>query len=98
PPASALFPYTTLFRSDEGAVARPAPFASGVAPPGGQAEVIADPAQRLVHRAGVVGAEVEDVDRLAGALQHREHGVDAVVHVEVGDRKSTRLNSSHDQI
>src|SRR5258708_13555595 len=60
PPRSTLFPYTTLFRSDEDGCG-------------------------LGARAG------RGHDRVS--LQHRVHGERA--HAENVDRKSTRLNSSH---
>src|SRR5256885_9674426 len=58
PPRSTLFPYTTLFRSEEEAVGRDG---------AGEAE-------------GAGGAD---------------HGVEEEVGRAAGDRKSTRLNSSH---
>src|SRR5438128_8513067 len=56
PPRSTLFPYTTLFRSDQGCS------------PGGR--------------------------RASAASERRA----VAVHLQVGDRKSTRLNSSHGSI
>src|SRR5206468_6665587 len=90
PPTPLLFPYTTLFRSlDAG---RPQRDELGGVPPGGDA---ADPRDRNgdariasqrshhVERDGLDrGAAVAAV---GGATAHQ-------------DRKSTRLNSSHDQI
>src|SRR2546428_2084319 len=82
PPRSTLFPYTTLFRSD--AVAW-VPFSRG--------------------------RELAGLLRWLGVSEVREHAGDALAEVAVldlpdfdsivpehRDRKSTRLNSSHDQI
>src|SRR5206468_10352787 len=67
PPRSPLFPYTTLFRSEE---------ADGVR----------------------VAVEGEGVGRLAANERNVvARGVSAAYDA-AGDRKSTRLNSSHDQI
>src|SRR3712207_8994877 len=83
PPRSTLFPYTTLFRSDRHAAARDA-----------------------LHRDRPVGADAE-LRRLEEAVEVVvrdvvEQRCEAVVHarllVGVGDRKSTRLNSSHANI
>src|SRR5437773_9670581 len=63
PPRSTLFPYTTLFRSDQGVERRDG--------------VVEHHAQAPFHRA----VDVADRRRLDHAMK--------------GDRKSTRLNSSH---
>src|SRR2546430_16478635 len=94
PPRSTLFPYTTLFRSQphlvvvvEAAAGREVePGLLGFLP-GGQPlvalRVAAQPGQHLLGRVGSgVGEPV------------REAELDR----ELGDRKSTRLNSSHSQI
>src|SRR2546421_8624858 len=65
PPRSTLFPYTTLFRSQN-------------------------------HRAGH-----RDIERAqAGLYRDREPDIGGAMHMvgHARDRKSTRLNSSHDQI
>src|SRR2546422_6405475 len=69
PPRSTLFPYTTLFRSRHGFVAR-----RGQRP------------SAILGRVGALrgGRHLEQVDRAVGASH--------------GDRKSTRLNSSHGYI
>src|SRR3712207_8336104 len=87
PPRSTLFPYTTLFRSDDGGhlAARPrelVPAGDDVREDdrrGGRREE--EPAQDAVD---LPGGEV------AGALHAR--------HLRALDRKSTRLNSSHANI
>src|SRR2546428_6371073 len=63
PPRSTLFPYTTLFRSDD---------------------------VDLRHRPGVPAS----VEQEGGDVVLRT----AALLLDGGDRKSTRLNSSHDQI
>src|SRR3712207_8811066 len=80
PPRSTLFPYTTLFRSDEEPGPGEAPLVLLVIPDD-VAGVLAQPA----------------LDALAELL--RPVDVD-LLHpvVAVGDRKSTRLNSSHAKI
>src|SRR3712207_8116360 len=84
PPRSTLFPYTTLFRSR----VRPA----AVVVDGGRAElqVLGQQAELLPHLAqGTVLGRLPRVQRAAGSPPR------AAV---VGDRKSTRLNSSHANI
>src|SRR2546421_1320750 len=82
PPRSTLFPYTTLFRS-RGAHRHP-PHAPGAA---------------RVPR-GAAGRERPARMRLAGPAvsRARDQGGAAAARHRPGDRKSTRLNSSHDQI
>src|SRR2546430_9850541 len=90
PPRSTLFPYTTLFRSP------------------GRADV--DPVRETEHQGG---HDAEHADRdLEPTVQHgrarravrdtpKQPGAKAeAAHVggDDGDRKSTRLNSSHSQI
>src|SRR3712207_7616615 len=71
PPRSTLFPYTTLFRSQD---------------------LLADPATQRRVRPPQVDREVDAGHRQKAARQ--EVGLD----VDGGDRKSTRLNSSHANI
>src|SRR2546421_4460283 len=84
PPRSTLFPYTTLFRSElGGAVAAAAQVGGALAR---QLRRVAEQ-DRAIGQLRVRGAGVEErVDRPAEALAGQV------------DRKSTRLNSSHDQI
>src|SRR5206468_6438827 len=95
PPGAPLFPYTTLFRSRERGL--PA-----------QRDLFVELQQRLLERARLfrAGAALE-LQRDAGAFGQPAHGVDegnvlVLLHegedVAALDRKSTRLNSSHDQI
>src|SRR3712207_9441946 len=94
PPRSTLFPYTTLFRSrprgnpgDEDVRARPG--STGALPR----------FSREVHpglpRAGAVHEDVPVHDPAGPELRHR-HAAGASP--DLGDRKSTRLNSSHANI
>src|SRR2546428_10344791 len=88
PPRSTLFPYPTLFRSD---VTRPVVVAADVRPP-----LPDDEPAHIVRIAGPdrrqEGAAVEQGEPVAVEAQH-------VGLLGAGvDRKSTRLNSSHDQI
>src|SRR5256886_5618795 len=69
PPRSTLFPYTTLFRSQQNRLLDVGPLY--IEPRGVQRQAVIEP--------GGLGAEL-------------------VVPERVGDRKSTRLNSSHSQI
>src|SRR3712207_8355895 len=87
PPRSTLFPYTTLFRSGlrrRGRRDRDAPLH-----------------RRAVDRAPVlVAARRREPDRAALAVAEAARGLGGVVVQRrvVGDRKSTRLNSSHANI
>src|SRR5256885_11853067 len=88
PPRSTLFPYTTLFRSDDGIFINPAR-ARGIGTDCGM-DHHREPALNLLQilqyaraRPVKIGAVLED-DKNIGIA---EHGL--------RDRKSTRLNSSH---
>src|SRR5258708_21099984 len=80
PPRSTLFPYTTLFRSHG---IRPEVRAARPAPPGPDA----------IPPVVAVG------EAAAGPTYHRggkaPHVIDEALPDPAGDRKSTRLNSSH---
>src|SRR5256712_1607915 len=85
PPRSTLFPYTTLFRS--------------------QASLVDVPGHEGFVRNMLAGATGIDVALLVIAAdegimpQTEEHlAIVELLGVRRGDRKSTRLNSSHDQI
>src|SRR2546421_6642297 len=82
PPRSTLFPYTTLFRSIE--VVLPGEHALGVQRAAERERGAHGELQRLL---------VRDGERTREPEAHRAH-----VGVGRRDRKSTRLNSSHDQI
>src|SRR5436309_6075924 len=83
PPRSTLFPYTTLFRSALAAAAV---------------------ARELVQVGPLAEAALAGYDQLAALLDDvdRDDAVLAVerdaAHAAAGDRKSTRLNSSHVKI
>src|SRR3712207_6997754 len=87
PPRSTLFPYTTLFRS--------------VSEVGGDHDPALPPVRRLVDD---VRRRVDDVGEVT-RRDDRERPLEAIpevarrmAHRVVGDRKSTRLNSSHANI
>src|SRR5206468_10764803 len=84
PPSSTLFPYTTLFRSDEHAH---------------QHDPLEAVAQEHVGPAEQRRAHERHVEVLAvGASEHGEDLEAEHREAPEEDRKSTRLNSSHDQI
>src|SRR3712207_8136611 len=89
PPRSPLFPYTTLFRSDNAS---------------GAAALVAIARDLLRHppAASVVIAAIDAEERgMSGArgLVRALEGRDVVLNVNLDiDRKSTRLNSSHANI
>src|SRR3712207_9031694 len=94
PPRSTLFPYTTLFRSMDGA-------GHGGQQPGGGARPAEEAGQVLGQ-----AAALDELHRVVGpalVLAHLVDGHDVRV-VQAGggpdleDRKSTRLNSSHANI
>src|SRR2546430_15653095 len=94
PPRSTLFPYTTLFRS-----IRRVPLvelAEGLEPCEPLAALtLPECLERFLVDAGLrVGPRGELLGRRVPALLE-QHRLDRVL---VGDRKSTRLNSSHSQI
>src|SRR2546428_1890988 len=82
PPRSTLFPYTTLFRSPEHRALLHA------APP--ERYPLQEPVSRRVAGRGPRGR--------ADALDVPGSGTSSASARPLGDRKSTRLNSSHDQI
>src|SRR3989440_2280986 len=82
PPRSTLFPYTTLFRSPRFRGALPARYSPRRPPPRTAARRSRDDARDKHTRAG--GAPRRERTRLRAR--------------RAPDRKSTRLNSSHDQI
>src|SRR2546427_6878546 len=87
PPRSTLFPYTTLFRSvvghaDDQRIGLP----------------LLDALAGL-GQAGLAGLGADGGQRVGRAQHARAHGAARALGPEVeGDRKSTRLNSSHSQI
>src|SRR5205085_12408806 len=90
-PGSTRFPYTTLFRSAR--LVRPAALGQDA---GG---VVQQPRRRGAVAQGVLGV----AGGLAGPAPGRQDEAAAVVgvavlRVQLEDRKSTRLNSSHRQI
>src|SRR2546427_1223073 len=87
PPRSTLFPYTTLFRSRAGRPATGGGVAARSARVSGESRLHAQRRLDAVpHRQRLVGLEARVCSRHDAAAD------------ESGDRKSTRLNSSHSQI
>src|SRR5206468_10999562 len=84
PPISTLFPYTTLFRSLR---SRPRPGVAGVI-----GSIVAIFVGGALMVAGYYAVERFIMGQAAAAE------VPGNIFQVVGDRKSTRLNSSHDQI
>src|SRR3712207_8076613 len=84
PPRSTLFPYTTLFRSARAPEGRPVLLHARLV--GGQR---ADHVLRPRRRVGRPAAPLQGCLRGGGERAERAHD---------GDRKSTRLNSSHANI
>src|SRR3712207_9097715 len=94
PPRSTLFPYTTLFRSVEGLAAGSGAFLHGhtyQAHPVACAAALA--VQRVIAEDGLLENVRNTGARLEARLKEQLGG-----HPNVGDRKSTRLNSSHANI
>src|SRR3989475_7658689 len=89
PPRSTLFPYTTLFRSSR---ARPRTGAPDLLPPRrGTARRLPPPAPCWPHLQGACLSPRPPVQLVAPTRVALADGA-------IGDRKSTRLNSSHSQI
>src|SRR2546428_6312998 len=91
PPRSTLFPYTTLFRSEQSV-----PLLRG-----GVDCLIAETAQDLLElRSQIFGARkaMEEVGRRVPLIAQKICERSSSRSCAVSDRKSTRPNSSHDQI
>src|SRR5207249_5406565 len=87
-PGSTLFPYTTLFRSFERLVLFDR--RQHILPTdAGQSEVQQD--QVRPRRLRILSFLPQELQRVLAGLQPRH----AVLNLSLGDRKSTRLNSSH---
>src|SRR2546430_14957266 len=94
PPRSTLFPYTTLFRSGEQAVDRVADHVDDAGVRDDRAHPLGDALEPRPVR--VVGRGFAADPRCR--IEVRRIPVAAELPVELRDRKSTRLNSSHSQI
>src|SRR2546422_8411557 len=99
PPRSTLFPYTTLFRSPLLAVQFRSPLHVILRRLGGAADgfgvtvtLDAEEGHRLPRRGDAVG------DALRPSVLDADHHRRGDVGIGSGDRKSTRLNSSHGYI
>src|SRR2546428_7858628 len=82
PPRSTLFPYTTLFRSEEAVLRLPR-------------------GEGRESRGGLARIASGDVERVVNAPVPNQQALELIpssVARPARDRKSTRLNSSHDQI
>src|SRR3712207_7546224 len=84
PPRSTLFPYTTLFRSVVVGVPQAELVVDGL-------ELLVRRLELLVHRLQLL---VRRLELLVGGLELLDRRLELLV----GDRKSTRLNSSHANI
>src|SRR2546428_12367966 len=94
PPSSTLFPYTTLFRSPELQLA-------GRRIGEGDRHHVVEPGAAGGQERDHAGHQLGRLPRTRGRLDHQRRAevvADAVARLLVEDRKSTRLNSSHDQI
>src|SRR5690606_40006439 len=89
PPSAPPFPYTTLFRSVVGGVARPAILERLDRRAAGMDAIAFERTGRRHHRAGHVG----DLHQAEVHLEESEPHVHARLE-PLADRKSTRLNSS----
>src|SRR5206468_7700869 len=83
-PSSTLFPYTTLFRSQP-------------ADPAERQQLLADLVLQMERLTNLVGDLIDVARDEEMPVPFEELRLDEVV-AEIIDRKSTRLNSSHDQI
>src|SRR5690349_22923231 len=86
PPISTLFPYTTLFRSVLFPLGRGA---TGVGLPGSRGMASGEPVLRRAGAGELLSGPADEEDGV---------GVPPVLPEPMGDRKSTRLNSSHVEI
>src|SRR5947209_7293157 len=91
PPRSTLFPYTTLFRSSH-RIASAEHHADVDVLAGGEALF------EHAHRLGQVRDQQEVDDEAGPVLRNDDPLAQALAELAGGDRKSTRLNSSHANI
>src|SRR3989441_3771775 len=108
PPRSTLFPYTTLFRSED-VLRHTKPFGVGVTAPvhyycaaTDKARFVGEPVAVVVAKSRYVAEDAAELVRVSyeplPAVVDPERALEPdapVLHDAVGDRKSTRLNSSH---
>src|SRR5206468_12584439 len=92
PPLSTLFPYTTLFRSN----IHHLELFYYVARHGGISEAVRNIPYGIQQPA--VSAQIIQLEESLGVTLFNRRPFSLTVGGEKGDRKSTRLNSSHDQI
>src|SRR3712207_8761566 len=91
PPRSTLFPYTTLFRSDRAVAKAEEAFPDWAATP------VVERARVLFRFKMLLEEHFEELRDLV-TLENGKDAKDAGGEVRRGDRKSTRLNSSHANI
>src|SRR5206468_6734955 len=94
PPRPTLFPYTTLFRSEPG---DERDGGDGGEDAGDAHALTVLVAERCVNPSGSPGRHGEE-PVATGVLDLQRRVLEPEVVVQQPDRKSTRLNSSHDQI
>src|SRR3984957_10217033 len=70
-------------QQDKRPIPNPASFASGVCKLRMQPQMFANPADRVVHFAILVGAEIENVYLVARPIDCGKNGVNAILHVQV---------------
>src|SRR5205807_7111508 len=83
PPTSTLFPYTTLFRSHVRGARRPRHLALGHG------------VRAIAREIGVLTAQLRGQAGCQLRAQFTDRDTDIAIAGHEGDRKSTRLNSSH---
>src|SRR5689334_23519987 len=93
PPRSTLFPYTTLFRSDDKALSGSRQQLQSATPEQDRnACVVADPTGTPLN------IRTSPNGKIVGRIGNGERVRISDQTIEDGDRKSTRLNSSHSSI
>src|SRR5207247_9176431 len=93
PPTSTLFPYTTLFRSAHREVGRGDRTHERVVAGARDRDV-----QQVLGRDGLIVGRAEGGAEAARAARQRAGGRQGCLAIAARDRKSTRLNSSHEWI
>src|SRR5438105_5913429 len=70
-------------KKNERTVANPSPVSAGIGNRGLQSEVLTDPPDRVIDLAILVGAQIEDVYAGVCLFDGQQHGIDAVVYVQI---------------
>src|SRR3954465_404933 len=71
-------------QKDEGVVADPSAIPAAVFEFRRKAEMLRDPAYRVLDLAIFIATEIENTEFLIGPTKCKQHGVNAILHVEVG--------------